>query len=332
MSGTRELVAEAIGATRIHTSTRYSWFGRMSPRLPTRVVTALTPRTARDYLTHTLAGQLYGDFYLRGRAEPARWDVGGSMQSRSAFEATLSAANRGCGYRDGEWRVLAIDQSHAVVAKDGLELTVSRSELVDVQVGDAVIGTAVALQMPNELLRIAPGFYTACGNLPLNTNAQTPLVRLYWHLRPAGAAPFVAAATRRLNAAHIPFRLKVLNDPNTYSRCDAGVIYLHGSLALTDLAHAVHDELSHHLRPNTPVFTEQLAPGLGVAQDPGTTESFGQHRCRMLADGLVQAHEDGRDGADDKMDMVVARFARDGVNLDAPHRSSLVTVGREAAG
>ena len=32
-----------------------------------------------------------------------------------------------------------------------------------------------------------------------------------------------------LNATSVPFRLKVLSDPNAYTRADAGVLYLHGA-------------------------------------------------------------------------------------------------------
>ena len=65
-------------------------------------------------------------------------------------------------------------------------------------------------------------------------------MRLYFHLAPAGAAPFVAAATRQLNAGRIPFRLKVLNDPSTFGRCDAGVLYLRSSNDWINLAADLH--------------------------------------------------------------------------------------------
>jgi hypothetical protein len=149
------------------------------------------------------------------------------------------------------------------------------------------------------------------------------MVRLYWNLSADGAAPFVAAATRLLNSAEAAFNLKVLNDPNAFIRCDAGVIYLARDdyPALADLMLALHAQIGGFLSPRTPVFTAELAPGLGFAEDPGTGKSFGEHRCRLLADALVRSHESG--WADDAtvLAAVEARFAEAGIDLDAAHLS-----------
>jgi hypothetical protein len=319
VSDTRLLVTEAVLALRVHSATRYSWFGRMSPRLPPRITSALTARTARDYLVHTLALQLYSDFYLRGHAEAAQWPLPSMATTRHTFERSLSAANRGRGYRDDRWQVRGLDGDRAVVGQGGLELTVSRHELLETGGGEVAVGSRTALQMPKELLRIAPGFYTACGDAALVAEGPRPLLRLYWNLTAAGAAAFVAEATGQLNAAGVPFRLKVLHDPGTFSRCDAGVVYLHDEPGWHALARALHARLSHHLRPRTPVFTRPLAPGLAMAHDTGTSESFGQHRCRLLADALVAAHDLEVLAVPDVLAVVDRRFASEGVDLDAAY-------------
>lgn len=323
MKSTRSLVAEAIDATRIINSTRFSWFGRPSTRLPNRIVSALTANTARDYLVHALSDQLYEDFYLRGRAEPAQWGMNGSAASRRGFETGLSAANGGHGYVDNGWQLLALDAQQAVVAKGGLELSVGRHELVGADdiadPGPGKAGGTVGLRMPKELTRIAPGFYTACGDVPLEPGPRGTLLRFYWHLAPSGAAPFVASATRLLNDLATPFRLKVLSDPTMFRRCDAGVLYVDGASVPVDVAMQLHAELARHLLAPTPVFTQRLAPGLGMAEDPGNGESFGQHRCRMLAEAMVQAHQVGHVGTPQALRFVAERFSRDGVDLDAPH-------------
>ena len=68
----------------------------------------------------------------------------------------------------------------------------------------------------------------------------------------------------------------------------------------------------------TPVFTKVLAPGIGLAEDPGEKLSFGEHRCRILADGLVSAQEQGRRALADRMAIVQARFAEAEVDLERP--------------
>jgi len=319
MSLTRSQVAGAIEAVRVHSSTRYSWFGRTSPRLPPRITSALTPRTARDYLVHILAAQLYSDFYLRGGAEPARWPIPSSPTTRRAFELELSRANQGHGYRDDRWRLRALDGDRVVVTQGGLELTVSRSELLETSNGDMSVGSPAVLLMPKELFRIAPGFYTACGDEPLESDRRRPLVRLYWNLTATGAPLFVRQATSRFNMAGVPFRLKVLSEPGAFSRCDAGVVYLEDDGDWQSLAQSVHAQLSRHLRSRTPVFTRPLAPGLAMAYDTGTEESFGQHRCRLLADAVLTAHETGVRAAQDVLAVVERRFAEEGIDLDAAY-------------
>lgn len=319
VSGVRFLVAEAVEAVRVQSATRYSWFGRMSPRLPPRIMSALTPRTARDYLIETLAGQLYGDFYLRGRAETAQLTVRSSATNRHTFERALSAANRGRGYRDNRWQLQALDGARAIVTQGALELTVSRSELLDAGNGNLAVGSPTALRMPKELLRIAPGFYTACGDKPLDVVRTQPLLRLYWNLNAAGAALFVAEATGRLNDAGVPFRLKVLHDPGAFSRCDAGVVYLHDEGEWPSLAQSIHERVSQHLQPRTPIFTQPLAPGFAMAYDTGTDESFGQHRCRLLADAFVTAHYLGVRAVPNVLAVVERRFASEGIDLDAAY-------------
>lgn len=321
MSDNRALVAEAIAATRIQPPTRYSWFGRMSPRLPARVAQTLSPSAARDYLVHLLAAQLYSDFYRRGRAEPPRWSVRGAAASRREFEAALSAANCGRGFLDDGWRVRGSDERGLIVGKNGLELTIDGAKLTGTgtAAGVPAVGKLVTMRLPKELFAISPGFYLVCGNRPVDPTRSRRVVRLYWNLRADGAVPFVAAATRLLNSADAAFRLKVLNDPSAFSRCDAAVIYLARDdyPELADLTLALHAEVEGFLSPRTPVFTDKVAPGVGFAEDPGTTESFGEHRCRLLADALVRSHEQ----ESVPLAAVEERFARDGIDLDAAHLS-----------
>ncbi len=97
--------------------------------------------------------------------------------------------------------------------------------------------------------------------------------------------------TQRLNAARVPFRFKVPIDPRDFGRADAAVLYLRRELfsvatpALRGILDAVHAELGDA----TPAFVRRLAPGVGLAEDPGTEVSFGKHRSRLLADALMSA-------------------------------------------
>ncbi|HEX4611434.1 MAG TPA: T3SS effector HopA1 family protein, partial [Urbifossiella sp.] len=105
---------------------------------------------------------------------------------------------------------------------------------------------------------------------------------------------------------------------NGYGRADAGVLYLerrHTDRLGTALAD-VHRTVAADLRPEVPLFTRALAPGLGVAEDPGGALSFGQHRCRLAARAAWAAFSRG----DADPAAVCAELLRAaGLDPDRPH-------------
>jgi lantibiotic modifying enzyme len=113
----------------------------------------------------------------------------------------------------------------------------------------------------------------------------------------------------------------VLKDPAAYIRCDAAVLYLRDS-HLDRAAACVRDmarRLAHELKPGTPALTKPLATGIGLAQDPASGESFGLHRCGLLAEALVRAHAAGARSVDARLAFVESRFAESGLSLDRPY-------------
>ena len=42
----------------------------------------------------------------------------------------------------------------------------------------------------------------------------------------------------------------------------------------------------------TPVFTKRIAPGIAIAEEPRTGDSFGQSRCEILADALIRSEDE----------------------------------------
>jgi hypothetical protein len=67
-----------------------------------------------------------------------------------------------------------------------------------------------------------------------------------------------------------------------------------------------------------PLFTLRLAPGLAFAEDPGTQESFGMCRSRILAQGIWQAHVQGIRGTAERLKVVEQQFQSQGVSLARP--------------
>ena len=317
-----ELVESAVRATGFMRGTAYSWFGELSEPLPPAKRQTTTPETAREFLLSALQSELYESFYCKGFAAPAEREMHkGTAKGMGPFTAELSAANSGAGYWDSGWEVAAAADKELLLSRAGLKLRATRENCLIPEGTLVEPGALVGLRLPKELLSISPGFYMAAGDCPLNQDESQTLVRLYWNLTPEGAVPFVRSATAALNRTSLPFRLKVVNDPARFTRCDAGVIYIlrNDYDRAQEIVEGVYREVAAHLKHATPAFSKRLAPGLGCAEDVGRSGvSFGMHRSRLLADGMLRAHEEGKTQDRDRVQAVVERFAEEGIGMEAP--------------
>jgi lantibiotic modifying enzyme len=150
------------------------------------------------------------------------------------------------------------------------------------------------------------------------------MIRLYWHLSPAGALDFMSRATAGLNDRAVPFGVKVAKDLLSFERCDPVVVYVRKQdfAAVADVLTRIHSHVYEQLRPEVPALTKRLAAGVGLAEDPGGGQSFGYQRCGLVAEALVVAHEQGARKVGDRLAVVVDHLARHGVSVDAPFLSA----------
>ena len=89
---------------------------------------------------------------------------------------------------------------------------------------------------------------------------------------------------------------------------------------MTDIVAATYPAIGGHLKPAIPALTKPLAEGLGLAEDPRPAgDSFGMHRCRLLAEAVVRAHERRPGPAQARLEDVEARFGAEGISLDRPY-------------
>jgi hypothetical protein len=318
MNAFRAQLQAVVEAVEILSQTTYAWFGRESPPLAPRIVRSLSDRTARDYLHYTLQHQLYVDFYCVGFPTPAEEDDSPALSmGMTRFLRSLSLANAGTGCRDGNWEVRAVEENALLARKDGLDVWASMRDCVTSPKASLEVGARIELRLPNEYLNMLPGFYMALGDRELRHSEADPVLRIYWHLTPDCAPAFVASATTRLNAGGLPFRLKVLRDPSLYTRCDAGVVYVHKRdyRSICRILADIYAVICQSMEPGTPAFTKPLAPGLGLAEDPGDGQSFGEHRCHLLADALIGAHESGLRSVPERTRAVAERFEREGLDV-----------------
>lgn len=276
-------------------------------------------------MVERLQAELYVNAYC------ARIDGGGFDEEPdsdgvgSDMLGALSAANASRTMVDSGWMVLEIDPSGVLtVAKRGASRRISFAEVENPtqrqaaqQMQPPALGQVVSITIPRETVEQV-GFYFAHGETADSTLEGRPALRIYWNT-PAHLAPdIVARLTHSLNERGVPFSLKCPRHAAAYRRFDAVTLFLTKTwLAVAiqpirDLHRAVRDRL----RPDTPLFTRRLGPGLGFAEDPGGSESFGTSRCRLLAEGFWTAFVRGSGGREDVLEQIRSYFLLNGIDAE----------------
>jgi len=237
---------------------------------------------------------------------------------------SLSEANVTRERWDAGWQVYQVLPSGQVLAhKAGRTRALWPGEFISTD-GPGVAprpGRNISVFFARETKTMQPGFYFAFGEAEEGGPDNFSLVRFYWNVRAEGAVPLVRAVTRGLNRFQVPFRLKCLINSAFYTRHDAAVVYVDKRFyrVTARVLAGVHAKVARHLRREAPLFAKPLAEGLALAEEPYTGESFGMQRCRVLAEGLLNAHARGArdDGA--RFEEVERHFNAYGLSLDAPY-------------
>lgn len=322
----RQAVANLLSVVDVSSDGSFAWYGRTITAIAPHFADALSKDEAGSFFQAALSRHLYQRFYCTGRpvrqlrrSPPVKNDRGGG------FLDTLTAANAGVGFHDRGWRLAP--EAHAVapapfqwVEKAGLKILADSTEIaVDAELGDRGDGRAVTVLTPKEFLKLSPGYYLARGNAPFS--GAGPLSRFYWNLEADGAEPFVKIVTSELNVLRVPFIAKVVADPRGFDRHDSAVLYV-DSDDLDKVCRSLRFiaiELQGHSEPATPVFTLPLGPGFAFAEDPGSGQSFGMSRCRLIAHALIRAAEEGISDNGQRYELIAAVFAEHGIAIERPY-------------
>jgi len=231
----------------------------------------------------------------------------------------LSRANTGQDLWGDGWEIVRVDGAGRVTAKryesvrsfwPGDFLTLEGPEL------PPRAGMHLRAFFPRESSTMQPGFYFAFGNSPEEDFDPASMVRFYWAVKSSGAVLLAGELTAALNRLRVPFRFKTGVESYSYGRLDAAVLYVHKRYyqVTARLLAPVYDRVRSELLSGTPLFTKPLAAGLGLAEDPGTGESFGMQRCRLLAEAV-------RAEPEPSLETLVQRLELAGVRADVPYLS-----------
>jgi hypothetical protein len=314
-------IAAALEALEVRSSTAYAWMGELA-ELPGPLVRLAGTEGVRAGLVASIGWRLYESFYTQGTPRrPVAAATPALPDGRTAMSHQLAAANGGTSCLEAGWRILAEEDGRWIVQRGGLRLWADDGEIASAGGGPPQIGDVVAVRLPADLPLFSPGYYTARGDRGFSGETPRVLDRVYLSLRPEGAVTFIQEATRRLNREGLAFVAKVVDDPDGFDRRDSAVLAFERADRVRGLAAA--EELGAALEPylgdGAPAMTLPLGPGLAFAEDPGGGESFGAHRCRLIAEAAVDAADRGLRALDDRLAAVERRFAEAGTTLEAPY-------------
>lgn len=270
--------------------------------------------------------QIYQFCFCQRLKEPLV-DLPGNLQPVDAFVQSLSAANTSRESWDIGWQIHSNGANgHVFAHKAGKTRGLWPGEYInDANPGMMPQqGMSIKVRCPRESSTLQPGFYFAFGETLTDQQDEHNVVRYYWNINPEGATHLIRTVTHHLNRFQVPFRLKCLTMPASYARLDPAVLYV-GKRYYRIAAELLIDVLAAvqpYLGQDTPIFTKQLAPGLAFAEDPGQNESFGMHRCRMLAESITNAYARGFQTVEARLHELAALFDTYKIPVDRPYMNS----------
>ncbi len=160
----------------------------------------------------------------------------------------------------------------------------------------------------------APSFVVSAGDDPRGDTAGC-----YLHLQPGTAPEMFARLVIALDGYGLGFRAELAGDAASCARSDTAVVTVRRGDVQTVARAALRlqQRAPFALAPTVPAFTRRLAPGIALADDPGWGTSFGRHRCRLVATGLVAAGHGA--GPDARRQAVLHTLAAAGLEPAALH-------------
>ncbi|MES1245755.1 MAG: lanthionine synthetase LanC family protein [Acidobacteriota bacterium] len=305
MSGAADQIGKLLQALGPVGTRAFTWFGR-------RI------RVGMAGLLPALRQHLYSHFYSPGQVvEEAQERSSPPLVGITPFLASLAAAASTAPGYEGPWPLLGRDGERLCIRRGGLRVWLGPQETM----AFTEDGDGVYVYRPAGLSEASPGYYLVQGGPRDSLASGRGVLRFYWHLTPEGAVPCLEALVAPLTSVGLPFQLKVLAEPTAYRRCDAGVLYIRradlpAAASLVTEAWAI---AAPFLRDSVPSLTLPLARGLSVAEEPEDGNSFGLHRCGLLAEALIRARDQGRRSGSRRAAVVAEVFAEAGLDLDAPH-------------
>ena len=300
-------------------------------------ISNLPEEMQQNYWSLQLRGFLYGIYYSGSLRETLALDTENEnipldLENNTflgvdlEFYEKINDSNHGKGYYDSGWIVTKEENEHSlIVSKGEIKLYIERENHLQPAQKASKVGDSVSILMPKNIVQ--NGFYMAISDAGSHSQGAPgippEIVRVYWNLIPDGVINVMETITTELNSLSLPFTFKVLYNPGDYTRFDSGVLYFDKCNYKTfqPVLEKIYTENKSYFKPEIPLFTKQLAPGLGLAEEPNIrfteVESFGMNRCQIIANGLLTAKAQGKNSSEEKLDCIFEQFSS--LNLDWEH-------------
>ena len=317
-----EQLARIVDAVAIASPAAFTFAGRASgsltpPMMGLQIGPGMPPLIAefvQQLYLHCFSNRFTGRI---AAAEPPRFEPD------PAWVDSLARANRGHERWEDGWLVVQGMPNGQVLARRGAETRIlGLGEFVNLTGSGMFLppDTPVRVFLPRDSRNMQPGYYFTFGETPGDSSDYLSMVRFYWNVSPETAPVLLEALSTELNRWQVPFRFKTGVHPAMLARLDSGVLYTPRRYAAIawELVSEVHRRIHGSLRADVPLFTLRLAGGLAFAEDPGTQESFGMARCRLLAQGLWLAHQRSAQPTQDRLAVVGEHFQSEGISLERP--------------
>ena len=262
-----------------------------------------------------LAGALYGGWYAAPVGEPQVIDgiwppLAGMLREAHAGSRLVSDATV---IRRGAAAVAVVrrDDGSLHAATRGEYLHPDRSPNFGFV---PAVGERLAV-LSRSGAAVAEGWWRTWGGGWDPHTVAPRLSRLYLAPQLALLPDLVTALSGVLASVSTPWMFKSGIDGYSINRADAVVVYLDD--AEVDLRSELTRRAEGFVRwvPGPP-FTEWIAPGISWSEDPQNGRSFGEERCRLVAEALIAA-------TDCPLATVENTFVRAGLDPAHPHRRAM---------
>jgi hypothetical protein len=289
-------------------------------------------KNTHSALIQSIGQQLYDQCYVREiKHSRSKVEVESQLVESTKADslpldltASLTQANATTDDWDRGWKIYQIAASGKIFVQKAER---SRAALAGAYISERMkshglqIGDWVSLRIYPANSELQAAFFHSFGRQLADQFDDYSAVRLYFNIDAESASPLLAELSSVLNQYYVPFHFKTLVDTRQYGRADAAVLYIARRYYqfVVPLLAQIPALLGSGLHDPVPMFCQRIMCGIGVAEDPGTGESFGMHRCRVVAEGLVAAWDDGMQTIDDRVKSIQNRFEAYDLILEKPY-------------